>query len=280
MRDKGEEQDYSGDLELVRRILEGSTAAWHNFLEQYSGLIYGIIRQSLIAEDEDNIRSVYVDTIKSLYDDNFRNYRGEARLSTWLAVYVRNRAVDYFRRRHGRISTPSGYDRLNEIEREILELFILKKLPLEIVAHILDERGFSISAEKIIESIDRIENTLSPRFFKRIEDEFSAKRYGLDSVKMLKYLMQLQEKYNRAMEENRPDSRLVKEERKATAERVRKLISELPPLEREVIYYRFNKGWSAKRIAEKMELGSQRRTYTLISRIIRKIKRKLMADED
>lgn len=260
------------DLKLVRAISAGSLGEWHEFIGRYSGLIFGIIRRHLVVEDEDEMRSVYVDILKSLYDGDIRMYRGEARLSTWLSVYTRSRVLDFFRRRHGRYRTPKGYGELAEFDREVLRLYYAERLPLEAAVHILRCKGFSVNAEKIIESVRRIENVMDRRYLKRLDYEHQAKTWGVDSVRMLKYLIQLKLDYEERNGGDRPDSRLIEKEVHEIAGRTRLLVSRLPLEERKMLFFRFDRGLSAKEIAERMDLGSQRRVYTLINRLIRKLR--------
>jgi RNA polymerase sigma factor (sigma-70 family) len=270
---KRKEKDIECDLMHVRAISDGSLTEWHQFINRYSGLIHGILRRYLVVEDEDEIRSVYVDILKSLYEGGLKAYRGEARLSTWLSVYTRSRALDFFRQRHGRYRTPRGYDDLTGFDREVLRLYFIEKLPLEVTVHMLRCKGRTAEAEDIIESIQRIDNHLDPRYLRRLDYEHHAKKYGVDSVKMLKYLIQQRIDYEERGGGGRPDARLIEEDVKETAERVRLLLSRLTLDERKIIYFRFNRGWSAKEIAERTELGGQRRIYTLIDRVIRKLRK-------
>jgi RNA polymerase sigma factor (sigma-70 family) len=267
------------DLKLARAILEGSLTAWHEFIERYSGLIFGVIRRRLVAEDEDDIRSVYVDVLKSLYDGKLGLYRGEARLSTWLTVFTRSRAHDYYRQRYGRSSARSAHDKLTELDREILRLFYVDALPLEVVVRILRDKGHPVNAESIIESIRRADDCLDPRSLRRIGDEHHANAGSVDSARMLAYLshlkMDIEEKNGRSA----PDSRLMEREARETAERVRELVSRLPPEERRILYFRFDRGLSAKEISEKLGLGGQRRVYTLIGRVLRTLRKHIADDE-
>jgi RNA polymerase sigma factor (sigma-70 family) len=268
------------DQKLVQEILDGSLAAWHEFIDRYSGLIFGIIRRRLVMENEDDIRSVYVDILKSLYDGRLKMYRGEARLSTWLTVYTRSRAFDFFRQKHGRYSTPKGLGKLTEFDREVLRLYYIDKLPLEVIVHMLRCKGFSVTAETIIESIQRVDGLLDRRYLKRLDHEHHVAAWGVDSARMLKCLIELKLDYEEKSGRNRPDFHLIEKEVHELAERVREQISRLPPDERAIVFFRFNRGWSAKKMAERLDLGSQRRVYSLINRVIRKLRKNIMLEEE
>jgi DNA-directed RNA polymerase specialized sigma24 family protein len=154
------------------------------------------------------------------------------------------------------------------------------KLPLEIVVHTLSWSGYSANAYDIAESIQRIDNVIDKRYFCRLEDEYKAKKYGVESTRMLKYLIQLKMEYEQRDVHNRPDSYLIEKELLEMADRVRESILRLSSEERKVIFFRFNRGLSAKKIAEKLKLDNQRRVYTLINKAIRKLRNFMLAEED
>lgn len=276
----GKERRTDADVKLVKAVSAGAVAAWHEFLYRYSGVIFGVVRRHLFAEDEDDVRSIYVDILKSLYEGEIAKYRGHAALSTWLMVYSRSRALDFYRKRYGRYRTPEGYERLNNLDKKVLRLYFVQRLPLEIVTHMLVEEGFSTTVDDMVESIQRIEDTMDRRYLKRIERQHQASKYELDSVWMLKYLIQLRSDYTEKMERGKPDSQLFEREAQTAVDKVKKLVSALSPSEKEIIELRFNRGWTLKKIAEKLNLGSQRRVYTLFDRVIRKLRKSMYSERD
>ena len=118
---KSNNKATDNSIELVQRILTGSTEAWHEFLDRYSGLIYSIVRRQLAAEDEDDVRSVYVDVLKQLYDRDLARYSERSDLPTWLMVLAKRRSFDHLRARYGRIRKPAGFAKLTDLDREVLE---------------------------------------------------------------------------------------------------------------------------------------------------------------
>ncbi|UCG52416.1 MAG: hypothetical protein JSW58_02365 [Candidatus Latescibacterota bacterium] len=274
------ERQPDADVRLVKAVSAGSVTAWHEFIDRYSGMIYGVVRRHLLAEDDDEVRSVFVDVLKSLHNGEIAKYRGGAALSTWLIVYSRSRALDFFRRRYGRYRTPEGYKRLSELDKKVLQLYYVQRLPLEIVLHLLDWSGFSAGIDDIVESVQRIEDTMDRRYLNRIERQHQADKFGMDSVRMLKYLIQLRSDYEEKTRCDRPDVHMIEREAKAVVDKTRELVSALSPSEKEIITLRFDRGWTAKKIAEKLDLGGPRRAYTLIDRVIRKLRRSLFPEGD
>lgn len=268
------------DLRLARAVADGSIEAWHAFIERYSGLIFGVIRRRLVMEEEDEIRTVYVDVLKALYDGALTRYRGEARLSTWLTVFTGGRALDAFRHRHGRSSAPGKLAEMSPFDREVFRLFYIDRLPLDVIAQVLRAKRFSVTAEGIVESVRRLDESIDRRVIERLGYERHARRRGVDSGRMLEYLIGLEHDLAGRSEHDRPDAYLAAQESRAVAERVRKHLSRLPPDERQIVHYRFERGWTAARIAETLGLDGRRRVYTLIDRIVRKLRGYLERGEE
>lgn len=260
------------DLLLVNRIVDGSLVSWHEFLERYSGLILEVLRRRLYAADEDEIRTVYADILKSLYNVGFAKFEGRSRLSTWLIVYTRSRAVDYFRRKFGRIRLPKGFKRLGEFDREVLRLYFIEHLPMDVVVSTLRWSGHEVIADDIVESVWRIVEVVDRRFLCRYDNEYSARRYGIDSVRMFSYLLNQRCEYESMTGRGRPDARILEEEAAETAKQALDRLSALQPDERKVIYMKFYRGWSARRIADRLGISSPRRVYHIINNALKKLR--------
>ncbi len=264
--------DTEKDAELIRSVIHGSTGAWRKFLSDYAGLIYTVTRRHLPTENEETIQSVYVDILKKLYDGDLLKFHGRSALSTWLFVYAGRKALDFWRAQHGRYRQPKGLHHLNELDQEVLRLYYVERMSLEIVIHTLNWNGYNITANHIVESIQRIENKLDPRFLKRLDDEYSAKKNGADSIHVLKYIVHARVEFEKQINDNEPEQALIEKEAQHTAEQVRALISKLPKEEQRIIHLRFNQGLPAKEISKKLGLSGQRKVYTIIDRVIRKLK--------
>ncbi len=274
------ERPYEADLSLVKSITSGSVNAWHEFLDRYSGLIYSVVRRHLFTEDEDEIRSVYVDILKALYEGELSNYEGKAQLSTWLIVTTRSRTIDSFRKRHGRQRTPEGYDSLSEFDKRVLQLYYVDRLPLDVAVYTLEWSGFPVNVNAFVESVQRIENTLDQRYLNKLEAEHQAQKSGADSVPMLKYLFQLKLEFDERSAADRADQSLLERATHEAIEQLRALVSSLSPEEKRILFLRFERGMSAGKIAEKLELGSSRRAYSLINKIVRKLRKAMLGEGD
>jgi len=101
-------------------------AAWDAFLGRYRGLLFGAIRYYV--HDHDDVMDVFTWVCERLREDDFRRlrrYAGDAdhraRFSTWLVAVVRNLAVDWLRRRDGRLRPLAVEASLTCLQRRILE---------------------------------------------------------------------------------------------------------------------------------------------------------------
>ena len=269
------QSDIDRDLTLTQSIVSGSIQDWHDFLHRYSGLIHGVIQRHLFTTDEDAVGTVYVDVLKALYEGDISSFRGDAILAAWLIIYTRNRVFDHIRKQRGRRRNPAGLERLNSFDRDVYRYYFIDRLPLDIVVHILCWRGVKVRAEQIIESIERIEKSISRRYLRRLENDRIADMYGLDSGMMLKFLVNLRCEYEEKLKRNRPDARILDEEAKQTSRKLKELLSQLTSEEQKVIQLRFAGEMSAPEIAEQMGYDGQRRSYTVINRVLRKLRRGL-----
>ncbi len=260
------------DRRLVENIKRGSEASWREFLDRYTGLIYGVLRRHLISEDEDEIRNVYVDILKSLHDGELFKYQNRSRLATWLTVLSRAKAFDYRRKLRGRNRLPGGVEQLTRFDRQVLQLYFVERLGLEIVAHTLHWKGYRVGTRDIVSAIERIEERLDNRFLKRLDDEAVARVSGGASVKVLRYLAHLSAQQQRDMVRDAPDQAILEEEARNDADQVRELIAGLRPEERKVVKLRFEKKLSARAIAEKLGIENPRRVYTILDRILAKFR--------
>lgn len=277
-RQRDRETRIQEDLALIGEILDGSTAQWHTFVDRYAGLIYSVIRRQLFAEDEDEIRGVFTDVLDVLYNGKLGEYEGRADLSTWLIVVSRGKALDYLRRRDGRRKLPQAHDQLTPLEQQVFRLHHVEGLSFEALIHTLDASGQHVTADDVANAVIRIESLMDAGYLRRLEYNARAPAMGVVSGRLLDFLTNMQIHYERNRTET-PDRALERKRLEEMGQRVRSLLSEMSTEEREVMRLRFDEGWTAKRIADEMSLGGQRRVYTIIDRVLRKL-RTLLGEEE
>ncbi len=267
----------SQDLELVRRILDGSQDAWEQFILRYSGLIHSVVRRYLFEPEQ--VRDVYVEVLSRLYEGRLGTYEGRSALSTWLVLVARSVALDNLRRRFGRREVPGGIQRLRKRDQRVFQLYYIDGLSFDAVRHWMSQHGESISADELAAGLERIESCIDHRTLKRIIYDLHAPSVGAASGRMMEFLDWHRDRQERLRRERNPEQILIDKEARATAERVRELLAELPEEERRVLTLRFDHGRTAVQIAAEMGFESPRRSYTVIEKGLRRLRRLLGAEK-
>jgi RNA polymerase sigma factor (sigma-70 family) len=267
------------DRRLVDAISRGDAEAWQQFLVRYAGMIHDVVRRHLFAEDEDEVRTLYVDVLKRLFDGDISKYQNRSLLSSWLAVYTRARSFDYLRSKNGRYRIPKEVEKLSEFDRRVLRLYFVERLGLEIVVHTLAWEGYRIGPEEVVSAIQRIEDRLDRRYLKRLEHEAQASAAGISSVRLLKYLVSLRAIMERDAAEAAPDYILMEKEAWEKADRVRRLVAELPRNDQKLLQLRFDRKMSASEISSALNMKRARQVYSALDRILKKLRVTLAAEE-
>ena len=263
------------DLNLVSAILKRSEKAWHDFVERYSGLILGVTRRQLFEADEDQVRTIYVEILASLYNGALKKYQAKSSLSTWLIVFTRNRARDYLRKIYGRSTEPDGYSSFDKRDKLIFKLYYIEMLPLEAILLQLRWSEPGITIDDIVTSIRRIERVLNPRYLKNLAEKNQARKHGVRKVHLARYFVDMSVRDDIYIRYVRPDAVMLERENKKNVQELRERIAELHENERRILYLRFDKGLSANEIADEMDIGERRRVYTIIDGIMRKLRKSM-----
>jgi RNA polymerase sigma factor (sigma-70 family) len=261
----------SQDLELVGRITGGSQEAWEQFIFRYSGLIHSVVRRYLF--DAEEVRDVYVEVLSRLHEGRLATYEGRSALSTWLVLVARSVALDHLRRRFGRREVPGGIQRLRKRDQRVFHLYYVDGLSFDAVRHWMSQHGEPISAEELVATLERIESSIDNRTLRRIVYDLHAPSVGAASGRMMEFLDWHRDRQERLRRERNPEQLLIDKEARATAERVRELLEELPEEERRVLTLRFDRGWTAVQIAAEMGYENPRRSYTVIDKGLRRLRR-------
>lgn len=114
------------DLEIVHRIAAGDTAAFELLMRRYNRPLYRTARSILRddAEAEDTVQDAYLLAYRGI-----GNFRGDAKLSTWLTRIVVNEAIARSRKASRRAEIirldgdiePSGEQTMNDASSELPE---------------------------------------------------------------------------------------------------------------------------------------------------------------
>jgi len=141
------------DLEFVQRCARGQPSAWHEFIKEYSRLIYsyinGILRIRGVSFSQDNVNDLFQDFFLHLRQDNFkklRSYKGKngCSFASWLRQVAINFTISYLRRQRQDLSIDEDVD-----EEKSLQDLLADSNPLI--------RDVLLNKEKLLQLKDCIE---------------------------------------------------------------------------------------------------------------------------
>jgi len=267
--------EHEQDLALVREILAGSRPAWERFVDTYAGLLWSVIRRYMPSHEVDATNTVFADVLARLRHHKLATYGGRAALSTWLPLVARSEAVDHFRRRFGRRVPPQGLRRLGATEQEIFRMYYVEGLGLREVLRGLRKRDPSWTIHRLLDGLRAIEREVDDRSLRRLAYDLHAQSSGAASGRLLAYLDHVREEFKELEGAQRPEYHLMERDARRVLARVRELIDQLPPEDRQVYALRFERGWTARRIAEELGLANERGAYTKVDRIVRRLRRRM-----
>lgn len=182
------------DQQHIQEVLRGNTAAYAHLVEQYQSYVFTITHRVLSSreEAEEAAQDTFIKAFKRLKD-----YRFEAKFTTWLYPIARNTAIDY-KRRKTRITASIDEDerffhvidtqsqgqfaqlqakqrsayidklirQLPEDDGMLITLFYLKEQSIEEIAEITQ-----LSASNIKVKLFRLRKKLKKKLQKMLESE-------------------------------------------------------------------------------------------------------------
>lgn len=266
---------YDADLALAQAIIAGSDEAWHTFIRRYSRLIMAVIRRYVWDRWSDEARALHADVLESLYRRDLARYAGRAALSTWLVAVTRAAVVDDLRRRLGGRLLHERLKCLGAYEREVFRLYYIEGLAFGTVLRMALDHGARATPDRLLLALQRIEERVTDRLARRLRYDLHAQSVGAASGRLLEYLDHVRGEAEANAGSERPEYDLMEREARRRVEFVMEAVANLPADERQLLMLRFERGWPARRIAEELGLGGQRRVYTQIERILRGLRRVL-----
>jgi RNA polymerase sigma factor (sigma-70 family) len=167
-RTSGPDRETEGaDGEFLRSAARRPEAAWGRFQELYLPVVYGVIR--LFADSYDERMDLFVFVSEKLREDGMRRvrayrFRPEAPCTfrSYLAVVVRNLALDFVRSTRGRYRPFKQIAGLSGTDRLIFDYHLKERRPLAEVAHLLEAKhGVRLRRRELRQRSERIESSLS-----------------------------------------------------------------------------------------------------------------------
>jgi len=267
------------ELRLVESAVAGSEEAWQQFIVRYSGLIYSLICRYLPHPDEDARRSVYVEILESLHGGALARFDGRASLATWIGVVTRSRCMDHLRHELGRRKEPVWLKDFSEDERELYRLYYVEGCSLGQIRETQIGNGSRWSVERMMETLDRIEDKLDRTTRRKLAFELQARTVGSVSGRLLEYLAYARQEAEEAKSAHGTDLGALEDEARRLMDRMDAALSKLEAEERDVIQLRYYEGQTAEMVAQRASLDSPRRVYTIADRALRKLREILEAQE-
>jgi len=126
----------------LRQLLEGDKPQWDDFVEQYSALIYSVIRKILLLYQKEvqdwDLNEIFQEVFVRLIKDDYhlmKTYNpAKASLSTWLTIVTRSTAIDFLRK------SPPQHQPLDNLEIPSLNDENKIFFPINIPKHLLTSR--------------------------------------------------------------------------------------------------------------------------------------------
>ncbi len=259
-------------MRLVEAVLAGSEAAWHTFIDRYTGLIIHVLRRYLF--DEDLVRDTYVDVLGNLHEGRLSTYQGRSCLATWLMLVSRNAATDRLRHEHGRREVPRGLRRLSSLHQEVYRLYYVSGETFTATLKQLWLQGHRLTEDELIDQLGEIDSQLTNRTFRRVRYDLAAESLGAASGRLLEYCDAVHFEADSNYQKQDPLRHLIMKEAEIRALKALRYVAELPVEERRILSLRFEEGLNAQQIAERLGIANRRRVFTILDRIVRKLRRR------
>jgi DNA-directed RNA polymerase specialized sigma subunit len=264
------------DLALAQQILAGDEPSWEAFVERYSGLILAMARRYLHSRDPDDVRTVFVNVLASLRKTGLQTYEGRAALSTWLALVARSEVMDHLRRQFGRDLKMKAWKRLTDDEKIISRLYFIQGLPWNEVVAKLEASASKWNGDRFIAALHRIEKQLGARWLRRLAYDLHAQSIGVASGRLLEYLDHVRDESRQMEGSLSPEYEMMEREARTTLDALRERVASLNPKEQRLLELRFERRWTASRIATELGMSGQRSVYRMVNRIVSRLRRQLM----
>jgi len=261
--------------ESVARILmqlqsKDSHAAWSDFLREYSQTVLQVIRR--LERDPDCVSDCFLFVCEQLAHQRFRRLkrfrvRGPASFSTWLQVVVRHLCLDWRRKEFGRWRVFQSVARLSPLDQEVFRCLYDQGASVDESVLLLAPQFPAISHRKVLESVKRLENALSPRqrwlLAARQAEASDPPAVAGEDESPVETVPDLGPS---------PESAAILEEQQAHLQRA---LDGLAPRERLVLQLRFEEELTLEQIARLMALGDAQRVDRFLRQILARLRKAL-----
>ena len=245
--------------------------AWTRFLEEYSGLIFQVVRH--LENDLDRASDCFQFVCEKLSEHRFRRLqqfkpRGPASFSTWLRAVVRNLCLDWRRREFGRERPFRSISRLSVFDQEVFKHVYERGVPAGETLPLLQSKFPEVTPERFAESRDRIELELTAN---------QRWRLGVRSARRARGTRVTGEEVEATPLEIAdprpgPEALVILEERRATLSCA---LDRLSKPERLLVRLRFEQELTLEQIARLLDLGNAQRADRQLKAILARLREEL-----
>jgi len=233
--------------------------AWPEFLDQYSAVIFGVVR--FYERDPDRASDCFLFVCEGLCRNQFQRLRrfdpsGPAAFSTWLRAVVRNLCLDWRRKKFGRFRLFRSIESLTPWEQELFRCLYQRGMGPEEALLVLKPRFPELSGADVRAGIARVQERLTPH------QHWLLSRVVRGEI----------EPEEIADERPDPESQTLSHEQ---AELIARELERLPAEDRLLVKLRFEKELSLSQVAEVMGIETPQRVDRRLRKILSGLRRAL-----
>lgn len=242
--------------------------AWSQFLEEYSGLIFQVIRH--FERDADLASDCFQFVCERLSENGSRRLlrfkpQGPASFSTWLRAVVRNLCLDWHRKHFGRPRVFKSISRLSAFDQEVFRYVYERGVSFDETLLLLRSNFPVVTPTLLAESTERIQKELTKKQRWLLRARF-AERSQETKVSL---------EEPEATIRDVPDPRPNPEAQAALRERavaLQRALGRLSQRERLLMRLRFEEELTLDQVATLLDLGNAQRAERQIKAILARLR--------
>jgi DNA-directed RNA polymerase specialized sigma24 family protein len=264
---------HADDYRLHAILKSNPDQGWRAFIEAHTPTLLAFIERAGV-RDRDEAMDLYVLVCQRLAENNYARLRrhnpAQGALAAWLAVVVRNTAVDWVRTRAGRRRLFASIKQLGERDQRVFELYYWdEQTPVAIAEALTMRQGAAVSVGDVLDALQRIDAALTPRHRRELL-ALAARTQPPSSI-----TQEDGQDLEVASADPDPQDRLERGEAQAAFDTA---LRALPSEEAAIVRLRFIQGLSTRDVQRALHIPKL--TDERIRQIVEKLKAVLMAAED
>jgi RNA polymerase sigma factor (sigma-70 family) len=251
--------------------------AWASFLQQYNGLISGVIHKMI--RDHDEAMDAYTFALEKLREENCQKLTGyfaksrNYNFETWIAIVVKNCCLDWFRKQKGRKRLLKCIKELPAIDQWIFRYIYWQRYSYDMVFELLkNKHGLDISFEEMCSRIDQLNDTLQQKTKWKLYRDWSAILPPLPIDDVEKTGREQQANDPIAQPDLSPEEILQKSD---TAKVLEEVLHSLPDLEQLIIQLHYYRNLTLEEITRILKMKNIWRVHRKLAKALKLLRKKL-----